>query len=222
MSPGFPGGSDGKDCLQCRRPGADPQVRKILWRRTWQPTPVFLPGKPHEQRSLAGYGPWGCKESDTTERLTHTMSPPFWTSLPPPTPSHSSRLSQSTGCDGAKAFMNHQTCGSPGFRVVLLGRLSAHPKWGLCAASVLRWPTQPWPGSTTAPAPPEPGKETRAQADAWRSERRIGHGPRHQKHTPTAHQTSSETKNRQREGTAKTALTILLGNVLKSQLSVTL
>ena len=77
MSPGFPGGSDGKDCLQCRRPGADPQVRKILWRRTWQPTPVFLPGKPHEQRSLAGYGPWGCKESDTTERLTHTMSPPF-------------------------------------------------------------------------------------------------------------------------------------------------
>ena len=78
MSPGFPGVSDGKDCLQCRRPRANAQVRKILWRRTWQPTPVFLPGKPHGQRSLAGYGPRGRKESDTTERLTHTnMSPPF-------------------------------------------------------------------------------------------------------------------------------------------------
>ena len=47
-------------------------------KRQWQPTPVFLPGKPHGQRSLAGYGPRGRKESDTTERLTHTnMSPPF-------------------------------------------------------------------------------------------------------------------------------------------------
>ena len=32
----------------------------------WQPTPVFLPGKSHGQRSLLGYGPWGCKELDTT------------------------------------------------------------------------------------------------------------------------------------------------------------
>ena len=36
---------------------------------SWQPTPVFLPGKPHEQRSLVDYSPWDCKESDTTERL---------------------------------------------------------------------------------------------------------------------------------------------------------
>ena len=36
----------------------------------WQPTPVFLPGESHGQRSLAGYSPQGCKESDTTERLT--------------------------------------------------------------------------------------------------------------------------------------------------------
>ena len=43
-------------------------VGKTPWRRKWQPTPVFLPGKAHGQRSLAGYGPWGCKESDTTER----------------------------------------------------------------------------------------------------------------------------------------------------------
>ena len=35
------------------------------------PTPVFLPGEPHGQRSLAGYSPWGHEESDTTEQLTH-------------------------------------------------------------------------------------------------------------------------------------------------------
>ena len=37
------------------------------WRREWQPAPVFLPGKFHGQRSLAGYSPWGCKESDMTK-----------------------------------------------------------------------------------------------------------------------------------------------------------
>ena len=56
-------------CLQYGRPGFDPWVRKIPWRRKWQPTLVFLPGKSHGQRSLAGYNPWGSKESDTTERL---------------------------------------------------------------------------------------------------------------------------------------------------------
>ena len=38
----------------------DPWVRKIPWRREWPPTPVFLPGESHGQRSLAGYCPWGC------------------------------------------------------------------------------------------------------------------------------------------------------------------
>ena len=51
----FPGGSDDKRvCLQCRRPRLDPWVGKIPWRRERQPTPVFLPGKSHGQRSLAG------------------------------------------------------------------------------------------------------------------------------------------------------------------------
>ena len=36
-------------------------VGKIPWRRAWQPTPVFLPGESHGQRSLVGYNPWGCK-----------------------------------------------------------------------------------------------------------------------------------------------------------------
>ena len=40
-------------------------VRKIPWRRKWQPAPVFLPEESHGQRSLVGYGPWGHKESDT-------------------------------------------------------------------------------------------------------------------------------------------------------------
>ena len=39
-----------------------PGVRKIPWRRAWQPTPVFLLGESHGQRSLAGCSPWGCKE----------------------------------------------------------------------------------------------------------------------------------------------------------------
>ena len=55
------------------RPGFDPWVGKILWRKEWRPTPVFLPGESHGQRSLVGYNPRGCKESDTTERLTHTL-----------------------------------------------------------------------------------------------------------------------------------------------------
>ena len=53
------------------RPRFDPWVRKIPWRRDWQPTPVLLPGEFHGQRNLAGYGPWGHKELDTTEQLTH-------------------------------------------------------------------------------------------------------------------------------------------------------
>ena len=43
--------------------------RKISWRRKWQPSPVFLPGKSHGQRSLVGYSPSGRKGSDATERL---------------------------------------------------------------------------------------------------------------------------------------------------------
>ena len=69
----FPGGSDSKSIyLQCGKPRFDPWVGKIPWRRKWQPTPVFLPGKSHGQRSLAGYSPWGRNELDMTERLHFT------------------------------------------------------------------------------------------------------------------------------------------------------
>ena len=58
-------------CRRLERCGYNPWVRKIPWKRKWQPALVFLPGKSHRQRSLVGYSPWGCKESDTTEH-THT------------------------------------------------------------------------------------------------------------------------------------------------------
>ena len=65
---GFPGGS----VVNCppasagnRRCGFDPWVRKIPWRRKWHPTPVFLPGESHGQRSLSGYSPWGPQKSQT-------------------------------------------------------------------------------------------------------------------------------------------------------------
>ena len=56
-------------CLQYMRLELDPWVGKIPCRGKWQPTPVFLPGKSHGQRSLVGCSPWGCEESDTTEQL---------------------------------------------------------------------------------------------------------------------------------------------------------
>ena len=43
------------------------------WKRKWQPSPVFLPGESHGQRSLAGHGSWGCRESDTTEVTEHAL-----------------------------------------------------------------------------------------------------------------------------------------------------
>ena len=57
----FLGGASGKEltcqCRRCKRRGFDPWVRKIPWRRAWQPTPILLPGESHGQRSLAGYSP---------------------------------------------------------------------------------------------------------------------------------------------------------------------
>ena len=54
-----------------KRLGFIPWVGKIPRRRAWQSTPVFLPGESQGQRSLAGYSPWGYKESDTTEVAKH-------------------------------------------------------------------------------------------------------------------------------------------------------
>ena len=51
--------------------GSIPGFGRISWRRKWQPTPVFLPGKSHGQGNLVGSSPWGRKESDTTEHHQH-------------------------------------------------------------------------------------------------------------------------------------------------------
>ena len=53
---------------QCRRGKFDPWVGKIPWKRKWQPTPVFLPGKSYGHRGLMGYSPWGHK------RIGHNLS----------------------------------------------------------------------------------------------------------------------------------------------------
>ena len=57
-------------CLQGRRPRFDSWVGKIPWRGEWQPTPVFITGESHGQRSLVSYSPSGWKELDITEQLT--------------------------------------------------------------------------------------------------------------------------------------------------------
>ena len=76
----------------------DPWVEKIPWKRKWQPTPVFLPGKSQGQRSLVGYSPWGYKELDTMEQLTHTHThtPLNKISSYPPVLVHSSSYKKNT------------------------------------------------------------------------------------------------------------------------------
>ena len=68
---GLPRWYSGKEstcqCQRYKKRGFDPWVRKIPWRRAWQPTPIFLPEEFHGQRSLAGYSPQGGKESDMTK-----------------------------------------------------------------------------------------------------------------------------------------------------------
>ena len=54
-------------CLQRRSPRHSPWAGKTSWGRECLPTPMFLPGELNGQRSLVGYSPWDCKESDTTE-----------------------------------------------------------------------------------------------------------------------------------------------------------
>ena len=72
---GFPDGTSGKEpACQWRkrkRHGFKSLGREDPRRRKWQPTPIVLPGESHGQRSLVGYSPQSCKESDTTEVTEH-------------------------------------------------------------------------------------------------------------------------------------------------------
>ena len=96
-----------------RRKWQDP-----FWRRKWQPTPVLLPGKSHELRSLVGYSPWGRRELDTTKRLhfkqawtqnTHLSIPPS-PSLLPSFLSASSPFSLFLSFDRAKRESHSSSC----------------------------------------------------------------------------------------------------------------
>ena len=82
MRIGLPRWLSGKEsACQCRRLGFNPWVRKIPWRRKWQPTPVFLPRKPHgplhgKFLHWKSHGAWratvhGLRESDMTEQLNN-------------------------------------------------------------------------------------------------------------------------------------------------------
>ena len=77
---GFPPGSAVKKKipLQCRRCEFNPWVRKIPWRRKWQPTSELLPGKSHGQRRLAGYSPWGSQNSQPQLSDYTTTTNRYW------------------------------------------------------------------------------------------------------------------------------------------------
>jgi len=74
---GFPGGSVVKNPpTNAENMDSIPRLSKMPWRRKWQPTPVFLPAKSHEQKSLVGYSPWGRKSIGhdlVTKRAKHTI-----------------------------------------------------------------------------------------------------------------------------------------------------
>ena len=71
-----PGGASGKESAcqyrRCKRHRFDLWVGTIPWRRTWQPTPLFLPGETHGQRNLVDCSPQGGKESDRNKAAKHT------------------------------------------------------------------------------------------------------------------------------------------------------
>ena len=83
----------------------------MLWRRKWQPTPVLLPGKSHEQRSLVGYSPWGCKEPDTTEQLHFHF---LYITTATVQQAHQLKIEKKN------QFMGSQKCGATGLGLLLV------------------------------------------------------------------------------------------------------
>ena len=71
---GFPGGSVVRESTcqwrRLKRHRFYSSIGKIPWRRKWWPTPVFLSGKSHGQRSRVGYSPWGREEWETIQGLS--------------------------------------------------------------------------------------------------------------------------------------------------------
>ena len=127
---------------QCRRCKFNPWVRKIPWRRKWQPTPVFVPGKSHRQKILAGYSPWG-------RRVRHYLA------AKPPPPPWSSKLV----CPVYRCMSGEGDASGP----FILSALMSVSQWhfphclgsGGCKNEQLRW--GPHPQGFTASVTENPG-----------------------------------------------------------------
>ena len=107
---GFPGGTNRKEptCQHRRhkRSRFDPWAETTLWRRAWQPTPVFLPGESHGQRSLAGYSPWGCRVGHDRSNLAcmHALVPYLLPWQAPSFSDSSARFPQSSSISFLESF----------------------------------------------------------------------------------------------------------------------
>ena len=122
---GLPWWLNGKESsCQCRRQGFDPWVEKIPWRREWQPTPVFLPGESHGQRSLTGYSPWGYK------RVEHIVTKQQFK----PAENLLSQDSPSPLLAAAKSLQSCPTLCNP-----IDGSPSGSPVSGILQARTLEW-----------------------------------------------------------------------------------
>ena len=84
----------------------NPWVWKMPWRRAWQPTPVFLPGESHRQRSLAGYSPWACVHAHTH---THTHTHILMVAIPFSRGSSHSRDQTQVSCTAGGYFTSWAT-----------------------------------------------------------------------------------------------------------------
>ena len=121
------------------RDGCDPWVRKIPWRRAWQPTPAFLPGESHGQRSLAGH-PWGHKGDMTEWACTHTCLEPikYWNKRSAPNVKGRERKTEGARKGSRKRGEGEtRALARTGFTAVpyplsLLGRISAAPALVSC------------------------------------------------------------------------------------------
>ena len=75
--------SEESTCRNCRKPEFDPWIGKILWRRAWKPTPVFLPRESHGQSSLVGYNPWDHRVGHDWSNLAQTHAElPYDSAIP--------------------------------------------------------------------------------------------------------------------------------------------
>ena len=133
--------------LQCRKPQFDPWVENIPWRRSWQLTPVFLPGNSHGQRSLAGYSPWGGKELDTSGAADSQVQHPVSVSSSPHGPG---QLEPETGrlhqAHGQEISVTREDRGQGGATVGSEDRCSESHPW----KGPLGWQGQSSPGGPIA------------------------------------------------------------------------